>query len=76
MAEGIYRRAGTNTLVGELLEKFREDAWSVTLTDKYSNHDVATAIKRFFRDLAEPLIEQTQRQYLYQVSCKYTYLLL
>lgn len=68
MTEGIYRRAGSGTAVSELLAQFRKDAWAVQLTDKYSEHDVATALKRFFRDLPEPLLVSSKRQYLYQVS--------
>lgn len=71
MTEGIYRRAGSGTAVSELLAQFRKDAWAVQLTDKYSEHDVATALKRFFRDLPEPLLISSKRQYLYQVSCTY-----
>lgn len=70
MTEGIYRRAGSGVLVSELLTQFRKDAWAVQLTDRYSEHDVATALKRFFRDLPEPLLTQNKRQYLCQVSCK------
>lgn len=71
MSEGIYRRAGSGASVSELLTLFRKDAWAVQLTDKYSEHDVATALKRFFRDLPEPLLMTSKRQYFYQVSCKY-----
>lgn len=72
MSEGIYRRPGTGTSVSEVLTKFRKDAWAVQLTnDKFSDHDVATALKRFFRDLPEPLLGSGQRQYFHQVSCKY-----
>lgn len=73
MTEGIYRRAGSGTAVSELLAQFRKDAWAVQLTDKYSEHDVATALKRFFRDLPEALLVSSKRQYLYQVSCKYSF---
>lgn len=73
MTEGIYRKAGSNTTVSELMNKFRTDAWSVQLTDKYSSHDVANVLKRFFRELAEPLIDNSKRQYLYQVSCMLSY---
>lgn len=76
MTEGIYRRAGSGTAVSELLAQFRKDAWAVQLTEKYSEHDVATALKRFFRDLPEPLLMSSKRQYLYQVSRMYIFLLL
>lgn len=72
MSKGIYRQSGVGSLVSELLSKFAENAWAVQITnDKFSEHDVATALKRFFRDLPEPLLEISQRQYFYQVSCKY-----
>lgn len=76
MTEGIYRRPGTNSAVAEILAKFRKDAWAVQLTsDKYSEHDVATALKRFIRDLPEPVLTNNQRQYLHQVSCNFFSLL-
>lgn len=72
MSEGVYRRAGSGATIMDILTQFRRDSWAVQLTiDKYSEHDVATALKRFFRDLPEPLLTVSNRQYLYQVSCKY-----
>lgn len=69
MSEGIYRKAGNNSKVAELLDKFAKDAWAVQLTlDNYTENDVATALKRFFRDLPEPLFPNDQRQYLIGVS--------
>ncbi|KAK4876934.1 hypothetical protein RN001_009440 [Aquatica leii] len=69
MTEGIYRKTGVSSTVLDVLTQFRRDAYAVQLTlDKYSEHDVATALKRFFRDLPEPLLTSSNRQYLYQVS--------
>ncbi|XP_072397147.1 arf-GAP with Rho-GAP domain, ANK repeat and PH domain-containing protein 2 [Diabrotica undecimpunctata] len=69
MAEGIYRRPGQGSAISELLTKFRKDAFAVQLTnDLCTEHEVATALKRFFRDLPEPLLGSNQRQYLYEVS--------
>ncbi|CAH1958962.1 unnamed protein product [Acanthoscelides obtectus] len=69
MTEGIYRRPGTGSVISELLAKFRKDAFAVQLTnDQYTEHEVATALKRFFRDLPEPLLGSNQRQYFYEVS--------
>ncbi|KAG5896364.1 hypothetical protein JTB14_005842 [Gonioctena quinquepunctata] len=69
MTEGIYRRSGTGSSVSELISKFRKDAFAVQLTsDQCNEHEVATALKRFFRDLPEPLLGSNQRQYLYEVS--------
>lgn len=71
MSEGVYRRPGIGSAVTEILRQFRKDAWAVQLTaDKYTEHDVATALKRFFRDLPESLLTGNNRQYFYQVSCK------
>ncbi|XP_072930804.1 arf-GAP with Rho-GAP domain, ANK repeat and PH domain-containing protein 2 [Epargyreus clarus] len=59
LAEGIYRRAGSSSILSELLARFRRDAWSVHLSPgEHSEHDVAGVLKRFFRDLPEPLIPQ------------------
>ncbi|CAG2055121.1 unnamed protein product [Timema podura] len=56
MSEGIYRRSGTNSAVTRLLTLFRQDAWAVQLSkSEYSEYDVGSVLKRFFRDLPEPL---------------------
>lgn len=56
MSEGIYRRSGSSSAVVRLLEAFRRDAWATQVTkDCYSEHDVATVLRRFLRDLPEPL---------------------
>lgn len=55
--EGIYRLAGTNIKVAELLQLFAKDANAVKLVmGTYTVHDVANALKRFFRNLKEPLL--------------------
>ncbi|KAI5701624.1 hypothetical protein M8J75_011445 [Diaphorina citri] len=57
MSEGIYRRSGSTTNVSKLLAEFRQDAWQVQLSrEQYTEHDVSTVLKRFFRDLPEPLL--------------------
>lgn len=56
MTEGIYRRSGSSSAVVKLLEAFRRDAWATQITkDSYSEHDVATVLRRFLRDLPDPL---------------------
>ncbi|XP_067012287.2 arf-GAP with Rho-GAP domain, ANK repeat and PH domain-containing protein 1 [Anabrus simplex] len=57
MSEGIYRKNGTNSSVTRLLELFRLDAFAVQLSrQEYSEYDVSSVLKRFFRDLPEPLL--------------------
>ena len=56
MSEGIYRRSGSSSAVVRLLEAFRKDAWATQVTREcYSEHDVATVLRRFLRDLPDPL---------------------
>lgn len=56
VSEGIYRRNGSNSTVTKLLASFRRDAWSIQLTrENFNEYDVSSVLKRFFRDLPEPL---------------------
>ncbi|KOC67459.1 Arf-GAP with Rho-GAP domain, ANK repeat and PH domain-containing protein 2 [Habropoda laboriosa] len=56
MSEGIYRQNGSNSAVVKLLEAFRHDAWATQITrSAYTEHDVATVLRRFLRDLPNPL---------------------
>ncbi|XP_032673778.1 arf-GAP with Rho-GAP domain, ANK repeat and PH domain-containing protein 1 [Odontomachus brunneus] len=56
MSEGIYRRSGSSSAVVRLLEAFRKDAWATQITrNSYTEHDVATVLRRFLRDLPDPL---------------------
>ncbi|XP_046390911.1 uncharacterized protein LOC124159260 [Ischnura elegans] len=60
MSEGIYRRSGSNSTVTRLLTEFQRNAWEVQLTRRdYTEYDVAAVLKRFFRDLPEPLLTPT-----------------
>ena len=62
MTEGIYRLAGGNTKINRLLTAFRSNAWSVQISrEEYSEHDVANVLKRFVRQLSEPLLTDTLR---------------
>lgn len=66
MSEGIYRRSGSNLNVTKLLTAFQTDAWAVQIAkNEYSEHDVASVLKRFFRDLREPLLTSQ----LHKVLC-------
>jgi hypothetical protein len=65
LSEGIYRRAGSSTVLSELLARFRRDSWSVQLSpSQHSEHDVAGVLKRFFRDLPESLVPQEKHHAL------------
>ncbi|KAL0279711.1 UNVERIFIED_CONTAM: hypothetical protein PYX00_001209 [Menopon gallinae] len=56
LSEGIYRRNGSNQAVTKLLSALRSDAWAIQLTKQnYNEFDVSSVLKRFFRDLPEPL---------------------
>ncbi|KAL1517999.1 hypothetical protein ABEB36_001689 [Hypothenemus hampei] len=69
MSEGIYRKAGKGSVISDLLNAFRKDAFAVQLTtSSYTEHEVGTALKRFFRELPEPLFGCDHRQYLYEVA--------
>ena len=62
MTEGIYRHSGVNTKINKLLELFKGNVWSVPLTrEAFSEHDVANALKRFFRTLDEPILTSKLR---------------
>jgi len=57
MTEGLYRKAGANTKINKLLAEFRCNAWAVQISrENYSEHDVANVLKRFVRQLEEPLL--------------------
>ncbi|KAK3576086.1 hypothetical protein CHS0354_014089 [Potamilus streckersoni] len=58
---GIYREASVSSHIQNMLDRFKEDARSVALTDETDVHVVANVIKRFFRNLDEPLL--TSRLY-------------
>uniref|UniRef100_A0A182J0D4 Uncharacterized protein n=1 Tax=Anopheles atroparvus TaxID=41427 RepID=A0A182J0D4_ANOAO len=52
MSEGIYRKSGSASAVGRILQLFGEDAFDVQLTrNEYSEYDVAGALKKFVREL-------------------------
>jgi hypothetical protein len=57
MSEGIYRKAGSSTNIQKLITALRKDAFSVQITrSEYNEHDVSSALKRFFREMPEPLM--------------------
>jgi len=63
MTEGIYRLAGGNIKINKLLSEFRSNAWAVQISrEDYSEHDVANVLKRFIRQLDEPLLTESLRE--------------
>merc|ERR1719461_1675791 len=63
MTEGIYRKAGSNININKLLSEFRSNAWAVQISrEDYSEHDVANVLKRFIRQLEEPLLTEFLRE--------------
>lgn len=71
LSEGIYRRSGANSSVSKLLTLFRQDAWAVQLSrQEFSEYDVASVLKRFFRDLPEPLLTSKLHASLCETSCE------
>ena len=60
---GIYRQAGHETKIRQLLNECLDDPFQTSLSiDHYSEHDVASALKRFLRQLDPPLLG-TRQQY-------------
>ncbi|CAL1536628.1 unnamed protein product [Lymnaea stagnalis] len=55
--KGIYRQAGQQSRVQALLDEFRKDAYLVCLND-YSVHEVASALKKFLRELDDSVFER------------------
>ena len=54
---GIYRQAGQETKIKQLLNECLDDPFTPTLTrENYSEHDVANGLKRFLRRLDIPLL--------------------
>ena len=69
MTEGIYRLAGGNTKINRLLTAFRSNAWAVQISrEEYSEHDVANVLKRFIRQLSEPLITEQLKEGFLQAA--------
>ncbi len=58
---GIYRQAGQETKIKQLLNEFLEDPFNNSLTrENYTEHDVASGLKRFLRQLETPLLGSRQ----------------
>ncbi|XP_056091878.1 arf-GAP with Rho-GAP domain, ANK repeat and PH domain-containing protein 1 isoform X1 [Rhinichthys klamathensis goyatoka] len=57
LSSGIYRESGINSHVTKLLERFKNDARSVTWCEsEYSVHVVANTLKRFLREVKDGLL--------------------
>ena len=69
MTEGIYRKAGSNININKLLAEFRSNACAVQISrEDYSEHDVANVLKRFIRQLEEPLLTDQLRDDFLKVA--------
>ena len=69
MSEGIYRRSGANSSITRLLTLFQQDAWAVQLTrQEYTEYDIGSVLKRFLRDLPEPLLTSELHSQLCEIS--------
>ena len=61
MNSGIYRQAGQETKIKQLLSEFLEDPFNNSLTrENYTEHDVASGLKRFLRQLETPILGTRQ----------------
>ncbi|XP_038057058.1 arf-GAP with Rho-GAP domain, ANK repeat and PH domain-containing protein 1-like isoform X2 [Patiria miniata] len=56
MTEGIYRLSGTSSVIRKIVTSFMEDSRTARLKEEYSVHDVTGALKKFFRELPDPLL--------------------
>lgn len=84
--EGLYRKAETESKIKALLQRFQDDARSVVLRmEDESVHLVCNVLKRFLRNLTDPLLTsrlysrwiQTAGEYDHNVKLQwYKYLLL
>lgn len=65
MSEGVYRKPGSTNNVQKLLTQFKTDAFSVQiLRSDYNEHDVSSALKKFMRELPEPLIGKLANSFI------------
>ena len=65
----FFRHAGVHAKISKLLVMFQSNAWAVHLNrDNFSEHDVANALKRFFRTLNEPLLTERLRPLFLQAA--------
>uniref|UniRef100_A0A915I400 Rho-GAP domain-containing protein n=1 Tax=Romanomermis culicivorax TaxID=13658 RepID=A0A915I400_ROMCU len=68
--EGIHRLSGTASKVKQLFDDFQRDPYSVHLRiEDYCVHDVASVLRKFLRQLKEPLITTELRSSFIEASC-------
>lgn len=57
MSEGIYRKEGSSSNIQKLMTSLKKDAFDVQITrSEFNEHDVCSVLKRFLRDLPEPVM--------------------
>ena len=72
MTEGIYRLSGTSSVIRKIVATFIEDPRTARLVEEYSVHDVTGALKKFFRELPDPLLTSKLYKQWTEVVCKFT----
>jgi RhoGAP domain len=56
-SEGIYRKSGGTSKVKSLLKDFAKNPFDVSIRpEDYTEHDVASALRKFLRGLSEPVV--------------------
>jgi hypothetical protein len=72
--EYIYQRKVSTTVVHKLLTKLRLDAWGVHLTPtKYTVNEIATILRMYFTELAEPMFSRLIDVNLRAIFSKYSF---
>jgi RhoGAP domain len=63
-SEGIYRVNGNTYNVDKLICRFKKSSNKVIKYPKYDEFDVASAFKKFIRDLPQPLLGDLSEHFL------------
>lgn len=65
MSEGIYRKEGSSSNIQKLMAALKKDAFEVQITrSEYNEHDACSVLKRFLRDLPEPVMGKYAAHFL------------
>lgn len=59
LKEGLFKKSGSVSRIQKLINEFKNDPFNTQINKKeYSIADVTSTLKRFFKKLPEPLLEQ------------------